>query len=124
MYWHLGAARCDRGFFLSANRASIRSFRVAGAHRIEKRSGVMRGAAMIKVKHLMDAVEPDDGARFWVEPIGLTRDLRQWCSVGATLPQVAPPSQLTKWFDRHPEAYDVFRGCYHDHLAEIGRAHV
>ena len=30
---------------------------------------------MIKVKHLMDAVEGDDGQRMWVEAVGLTRFL-------------------------------------------------
>ena len=27
---------------------------------------------MIKIKHLLDAVERDDGTRIWIEPIGLT----------------------------------------------------
>ena len=36
---------------------------------------------MIKVKHLLEAVEESDGQRLWVEPIGLTKDLREWCQV-------------------------------------------
>ena len=75
---------------------------------------------MIKVKHLMEPVEPDDGARFWVEPFGLTRDLREWCAVGAVLPHLGPPCEVWQWFDRHPLAYEMFRGCYHEHLAHGG----
>jgi uncharacterized protein YeaO (DUF488 family) len=73
---------------------------------------------MIKIKHFMDAVEPDDGARLWVEPFGLTRDLRQWCAVGAVLPHLGPPLELWKWFDAHPQAYELFRGCYHEYLSD------
>jgi len=32
---------------------------------------------MIKVKHVLEAVEQGDGQRIWVEPIGLTKDLRE-----------------------------------------------
>lgn len=30
---------------------------------------------------MLDRIEPDDGMRMWVEPIGLTKDLQQWCRV-------------------------------------------
>jgi hypothetical protein len=33
---------------------------------------------MIKVKHFLLKVESDDGQRLWVEPFGLTKDLREW----------------------------------------------
>lgn len=72
---------------------------------------------MIKVKHLLDAPEEDDGARLWVEPVGLTLDLRQWCRVDHVLPHLGPPAELARWFEEHPDAYDVFRGRYHEHLS-------
>jgi uncharacterized protein YeaO (DUF488 family) len=72
---------------------------------------------MIKVKSLFDAVEADDGARLWVEPIGLTRDLAEWCQVDHLLSNVAPPKKLSSWFEEHPDSYDDFRGRYHDHLS-------
>jgi uncharacterized protein YeaO (DUF488 family) len=73
---------------------------------------------MIKVKHLMDEVEHDDGQRLWVEPIGLTRDMREWCSVHEVLPQFGPPIALWRLLETRPEeAYDYFRGRYHEHLA-------
>ena len=71
---------------------------------------------MIKIKHFMEAEEEDDGARFWVEPIGLTRDLRQWCHVDEMLSAIGPPSELWEWFNQHPRGYEYFRGAYHESL--------
>ncbi len=45
---------------------------------------------MITIKHFMDPVEKEDGNRIWVEPIGLTLDLKKWCKVNHTLCHVAP----------------------------------
>ena len=40
---------------------------------------------MIKVKHFLEPVEADDGLRMWIEPVGLTKDLRQWCAIPGSL---------------------------------------
>jgi uncharacterized protein YeaO (DUF488 family) len=72
---------------------------------------------MIKMKHLLDAVEQDDGARLWVEPIGLTKDLAQWCKVDHVLSHLGPPKGLWEWFEEHPDGYEYFRATYHDWLA-------
>ena len=71
---------------------------------------------MIKIKHLMDPVEADDGLRLWVEPIGLTRDLREWCQVNHVLTHLGPPRSLWDWFGEHPDGYGYFRATYHDWL--------
>jgi uncharacterized protein YeaO (DUF488 family) len=73
---------------------------------------------MIKIKHLMDAVEKDDGSRLWVEPFGLTKDFCEWCAVDHVLSHVGPPMQLWEWFDEHPDGYGYFRGKYHEWLAK------
>ena len=73
---------------------------------------------MIKVKHLMDAVESDDGQRLWVESTGLVRDLREWCRVDHVLSHLGPASQLSNWFEEHPDGYDYFRAQYHEALAK------
>ncbi|MGA2583911.1 MAG: DUF488 family protein [Tepidisphaeraceae bacterium] len=72
---------------------------------------------MIKIKHFLETPEADDGRRIWVEPIGLTSDLRQWCSVNHVLCHVGPPRGLWEWFENHPNAYDYFRARYHEWLA-------
>lgn len=74
--------------------------------------------AMINIKHFMDAVEPGDGNRIWVEPIGLTKDFKQWCRVNHTLCHVAPPRDLWDWFLAHPDGYEFFRARYHEWLSK------
>jgi uncharacterized protein YeaO (DUF488 family) len=73
---------------------------------------------MIKVKHLMDAVEQDDGQRLWVESVGLSRDLREWCRVDHVLSHLGPAAQLTDWYETHPDGYDYYRGQYHSALTQ------
>lgn len=72
---------------------------------------------MIKIKHLLDPVEKDDGTRLWIEPIGLTKDLRQWCAVDHVLSYLGPPMPLWDWFEQHPDGYEYFRGAYHEWLS-------
>ncbi|MCC6423892.1 MAG: DUF488 family protein [Phycisphaerales bacterium] len=71
---------------------------------------------MIKIKHLMDVAEEDDGKRLWVEPVGLTRDLVEWCRVDLLLMHLGPPKKLWNWFGNHPDGYEAFRGDYHEFL--------
>ena len=71
---------------------------------------------MIRVKHLMDAPEADDGVRLWVEGVGLTQDLQAWCHVGQVADHLGPPPKLARWLAKHPDHYDDFRGRYHAHL--------
>ena len=71
---------------------------------------------MIKVKHLMDGLEEDDGQRIWVEPHGLTRDLREWCKIDHVLPHLGPSMKLWCVLEKHPDAYEFFRGEYHQQL--------
>jgi uncharacterized protein YeaO (DUF488 family) len=73
---------------------------------------------MIKAKHLLDAVEAEDGFRIWMEPIGLTRDLCEWCDVTFRWPHLGPPMELWDWFQEHPDGYEYFRGAYHEYLAQ------
>ena len=75
---------------------------------------------MFKVKHFMDAVELDDGTRIWIEPLGLTDDLREMCFVDHVLPHLGPPRELWEWFEEHQLGYQYFRGRYHEHLAASG----
>ncbi len=71
---------------------------------------------MICVKHFLDPVEASDGQRIWVEPFGLTRELREWCRVDHVLCHLGPPRGIWDWFEEHPEGYDYFRARYHDVL--------
>lgn len=77
---------------------------------------------MIKIKHVFDRVERDDGQRMWVEPIGLTKDLRSMCSVDHVMPHLGPPRELWEWFEEHRDGYEYFRGQYHEFLAKSAYA--
>jgi uncharacterized protein YeaO (DUF488 family) len=72
---------------------------------------------MIKVKNIFDPVEPDDGQRIWIEPHGLTADLRQWCRVDHVLCHLGPAKRVAEWFEDHPDGYEHFRGSYHTTLS-------
>jgi uncharacterized protein YeaO (DUF488 family) len=71
---------------------------------------------MINVKHFMDPIEPTDGNRIWVEPIGVTKDLIEWCQITHTLCNIAPPQVLCDWLELHPDGYDYFQAQYHELL--------
>ena len=71
---------------------------------------------MIKVKHMFDAMEESDGLRLWIEPIGLCKDLREWCKVDHVLSHLGPPMKVWNVLEEHPDAYDFFRAEYHDQL--------
>lgn len=77
--------------------------------------------AVIKVKHLMDALEEDDGVRIWVEPIGLTRDLAEWCSIDNVIPQMTP-SQKTIFVATHAEGFDYYVQRFHEELRKSPQA--
>ncbi|HZZ44309.1 MAG TPA: DUF488 family protein [Tepidisphaeraceae bacterium] len=71
---------------------------------------------MFKVKHFLEPLESDDGHRFWVEPFGVTRDLRDMCHIDQIMDHVAPPKALWEWFENHPQGYEYFRARYHSSL--------
>jgi uncharacterized protein YeaO (DUF488 family) len=73
---------------------------------------------VIKVKHLLDDVEADDGQRIWVECIGLTCDLQEWCKIDHVMTHLGPPRELWDWFNVHPDGYDYFRARYHETLSK------
>ncbi len=72
---------------------------------------------MIQVKQLLDDVGTDDGERIWIEPIGLTLDLQEWCKIDHVVSHLGPPKELWQWFEEHPDGYDYFRAKYHETLA-------
>jgi uncharacterized protein YeaO (DUF488 family) len=72
---------------------------------------------MITIKPFLDKPARDDGQRIWVEPIGCTKDLREWCLIDHVLPHLGPPMELWRWFEEHPDGYEFFRAKYHEHLS-------
>jgi uncharacterized protein YeaO (DUF488 family) len=70
----------------------------------------------VRVRRIYDRTEPDDGIRVLVDrvwPRGLRKD-------GATLDEwtrdVAPSTELRKWYSHDPEKFDQFRSQYRREL--------
>ncbi|MEP6947329.1 MAG: DUF488 domain-containing protein [Acidobacteriota bacterium] len=79
----------------------------------------------IKIKRVYEKPAKDDGSRILVDrlwPRGLTKEK---ASVDLWLKDVAPTTELRKWFGHDPEKWDRFRGRYeteirhNDDLIEI-----
>jgi uncharacterized protein YeaO (DUF488 family) len=71
---------------------------------------------MIKVKHLLDPIESDDGERIWIEPIGLTRDLFEMCAIDAVMSHLGPSQEIADELEAHPHRYDYFFAEYQHQL--------
>ncbi|HNR24761.1 MAG TPA: DUF488 domain-containing protein [Candidatus Bipolaricaulis anaerobius] len=72
---------------------------------------------MIKVKRVYDPAAPEDGLRVLVDrlwPRGLSRERAQ---VNLWLKDVAPDSELRKWFSHDPEKWPEFKRRYFAELA-------
>ena len=76
----------------------------------------------VGVRRIYDEPEPADGTRVLVDrlwPRGLTRDkarLDHWCK------QVAPSTQLRRWYSHDPERFEEFGRRYREELKDAERA--
>jgi uncharacterized protein YeaO (DUF488 family) len=71
---------------------------------------------MIKVKRAYDSTEAEDGIRFLVDrlwPRGIGKDKLK---VDAWLKNVAPSTELRKWFGHDPSKWSEFRRRYFSEL--------
>jgi len=74
----------------------------------------------IRLKRIYDKPESDDGVRILVErlwPRGVSKD-----KVDLWLKEVAPSTELRKWFNHDPEKWGEFKARYFlelDHKTEI-----
>jgi uncharacterized protein YeaO (DUF488 family) len=79
--------------------------------------------AAYKVKRVYEAPGPDDGYRVLVDriwPRGISKartELDEWCK------DVAPTTELRKWFGHLPERFSEFTERYDDELANNPALH-
>jgi uncharacterized protein YeaO (DUF488 family) len=75
----------------------------------------------VRVRRIYDRTEPDDGIRVLVDrvwPRGLRKDganLDEWTR------DVAPSTELRKWYSHDPEKFDQFRSQYCRELEDATR---
>ena len=76
----------------------------------------------VQVRRIYEDEKPDDGRRVLVDrvwPRGRSKDradLTEWCK------QVAPSTQLRKWYSHDPDKYEEFARRYREELTEPERA--
>jgi uncharacterized protein YeaO (DUF488 family) len=76
----------------------------------------------VKVRRIYDDVLPEDGARVLVDrlwPRGVSKaraHLDEWCK------DVAPSTELRKWYGHDPALFAEFARRYRDELTESDRA--
>ncbi|WP_077528810.1 DUF488 domain-containing protein [Vreelandella utahensis] len=76
----------------------------------------------IRTRRIHDAVSDDDGYRVLVDrvwPRGISKQaaaLDEWCR------ELAPSTELRKWFAHDPERWQGFREAYRDELAHCPEA--
>ncbi|MEZ5320501.1 MAG: DUF488 domain-containing protein [Microthrixaceae bacterium] len=76
----------------------------------------------VRVRRVYEAPEPDDGARVLVDrlwPRGISKErarLDRWCK------EIAPSTELRKWYHHDPDHFAEFAERYRAELAEPERA--
>ena len=76
----------------------------------------------VRVRRVYDTPAPADGARVLVDriwPRGLTKDkahLDEWCK------EVAPSTELRKWYSHDPSRFEEFTRRYHAELKQRERS--
>jgi len=71
---------------------------------------------MIMLKRAYDSMSRSDGTRFLVERLWPRGVARQNLHIEAWLKDVAPSTQLRKWFGHDPDKWNEFRKRYRDEL--------
>lgn len=72
----------------------------------------------VRVRRIYARPEPDDGARVLVDrlwPRGVSKEraqLDQWCK------EIAPSTELRKWYDHMPDRFDEFTQRYRRELRQ------
>ena len=72
---------------------------------------------MLKIKRAYEPPEPVDGRRLLVERLWPRGVKKEALAADAWVKDVAPSTELRKWFGHRPERWEEFRRRYRDELA-------
>lgn len=70
----------------------------------------------VRVKRVYDAVSPDDGERILVDRLWPRGISRASGSIDLWMKEIAPSTELRKWFSHDRSKWDAFREKYHREL--------
>ncbi|MCX8571310.1 DUF488 domain-containing protein [Aminobacter sp. MET-1] len=76
--------------------------------------------ADIRIKRVYEAPSPDDGLRVLVDRVWPRGVSKQAAAVDLWMKEIAPSTELRKWFGHEPARWDEFRSRY---LAELDGQH-
>jgi uncharacterized protein YeaO (DUF488 family) len=91
-------------------------------HEIARKVGTVATVAEVRVRRVYEEPEDDDGVRVLVDriwPRGMTKAraaLDEWCK------DVAPSTELRKWYRHDPAKFEEFKRRYGDELEQAERA--
>lgn len=75
---------------------------------------------MIRLKRAYEAPTKQDGLRILVERLWPRGVSKEKAAVGLWLKDLAPSTELRKWFNHDPEKWDEFRKRYRAELEKVG----
>jgi uncharacterized protein YeaO (DUF488 family) len=73
---------------------------------------------MIRIKRVYDAPEPGDGPRYLVERLWPRGVKKEDAELTAWLKDVAPTTELRKWYNHEPERWEEFQRRYREELKD------
>lgn len=90
-------------FFFAESRTSIKDKTETNPYNFKK---------MIKTKRIYEAAANDDGYRVLVDRLWPRGISKESAKIDEWLKEIAPSSELRKWFDHQDELYDEFNQRY------------
>jgi uncharacterized protein YeaO (DUF488 family) len=73
---------------------------------------------MVQIKRIYEPAESDDGKRILVDRLWPRGVSREKAELDLWLPDVAPTSELRKWYGHADERWDQFKARYREELRE------
>lgn len=70
----------------------------------------------IEIKRVYDPPDPDDGARVLVDRLWPRGIRKEDAAIDRWMKEIAPSTELRRWFGHDPERWDAFRRRYETEL--------
>lgn len=72
----------------------------------------------VQIKRIYEAISKDDGYRVLVDRLWPRGIKKEDAKIDEWLKEIAPSTDLRKWFGHQPERWDFFYSCYLNQLPE------
>ena len=73
---------------------------------------------MLKIKRIYDPASPDDGQRIYIDRLWPRGRKKEEVRIDEWLREIAPSTELRKWFSHDPARYAEFKKRYEKELEE------